>query len=396
MKSLLVDFDNIIEPNNLPRLKHKIKPVPKCKNYNLGILITICDEHFQILSSIPIGQNRVNYLDNIASDIKHHTYIVYNKKQKICELHNADEKYLSTDLEGILEGLPNDVLIWISFPINKNINQYIKHNFKNAYISNISPLGYPYNNDYLCLSKLNNIKTYNATNEIKYVLKQYSKNNCSVKIKFTNDTIKYLKKLSKIGSTINKNGTISQKEIAGRFKNINTSKNHICTLEIDHNSIITGEEEGVHMVGGIYNFHTHPKQAYERNNVKLGWPSCQDYIGFLAASRVYNTIFHTVVSLEGLYFISHNKKTLNQNKNKKDIKKFVMQNFNIKYQNGKTVNWYLNKVNNLMFKNIHIFTVKYLSWRDADKIIEFCYDKRGKTCIFKDSTNNVHKIIPKH
>ena len=44
-------------------------------------------------------------------------------------------------------------------------------------------------------------------------------------------------------------------------------------LDVDKKSIIHGKEEGVKVAKGLYNFHSHPIEAYERNNVKFAWPS---------------------------------------------------------------------------------------------------------------------------
>ena len=65
------------------------------------------------------------------------------------------------------------------------------------------------------------------------------------------------------------------------------------------NSLISGIEEEVDAVLNRYNFHTHPREAYIRNNVVKGWPSAQDYLGFIDLDG--NTIFHSVITLEGVY-----------------------------------------------------------------------------------------------
>ena len=57
----------------------------------------------------------------------------------------------------------------------------------------------------------------------------------------------------------------------------------------------------------MYNFHSHPRNAYKKYNVKLGWPSGQDYIGFLLASIEDGTIFHMVITIEGIYIITLTK-----------------------------------------------------------------------------------------
>ena len=55
---------------------------------------------------------------------------------------------------------------------------------------------------------------------------------------------------------------------------------------------------------GMYNFHSHPREAYETANVKFGWPSAQDYVGFLMAFLEDGTVMHLVTTIEGMYIMS--------------------------------------------------------------------------------------------
>jgi len=45
----------------------------------------------------------------------------------------------------------------------------------------------------------------------------------------------------------------------------------------------------------MYNFHTHPEDAYVSINCDPGWPSLDDYKTFLYGIKNFGTIFHLVV-----------------------------------------------------------------------------------------------------
>ena len=153
---------------------------------------------------------------------------------------------------------------------------------------------------------------------------------CHVNLAFTQDTINYFKSIPHSKKTRNKDGTYSQKETAGGMYvgEILPDSTHL--LEVHHNSVITGEEEGVDIVVSLYNFHSHPYEAYINNHVNLAWPSAQDYIGFLIAVFEDCTICHFVVTLEGIYIISLTEYyAKNKNIKDKNIGDFILNNFEV-------------------------------------------------------------------
>ena len=105
---------------------------------------------------------------------------------------------------------------------------------------------------------------------------------------------------------------------------VSETKNNINVLDINQDKMIEGEEQGVPIVEALYNFHSHPKEAYITNKVNKAWPSAQDYIGFLLAVLEDNTILHIVVSIEGIYIISLSKYYAgNKDKLSPDVSSFI-------------------------------------------------------------------------
>ena len=171
-----------------------------------------------------------------------------------------------------------------------------------------------------------------------------------------------------------------------------STNNHVHNIEVNNSSIIHGKEFGVDIVTGLYNFHSHPINAYRKYNVKLGWPSAQDYIGFLLASKEDETIFHLVITLEGIYIISLTKEWVTK-KNLLTNKalKFIEKEYNFCYKDGNTISWYLNKINHVKYKDYPIFVVQFLSWNNSTKIFTLHYDKIADNCFSHHSTKKLYK-----
>ena len=306
-----------------------------------------------------------------------------------CEIiHNKDE-FISLIIDTIESNLPEVTEIMVSIPIKnkKSMYKYSEKYFGNPYI-------HTENNKHknICLVRHKNDSNKKSTNDINYVLKQANKlYYCTISAKLSDKSIKYLKNMCDDGFTKNKNGKMSQKEMAGNMclKKINNELVH--TIEINNDSIIYGEEFGVKIVDGIYNFHSHPRNAYKKYNVELGWPSAQDYIGFLLASIEDGTIFHLVISIEGIYIISLSKEwAIKKHSIDKKIGEFIQKNYNFCYKQGNTIEWYLNKVNAIIYKNNQLFTVQYLSWVDSHNIFTLPYTKIGDNCFNCDETKQLY------
>jgi len=404
MASLLIDYENIIKPNNLYRLQEKIKPITHSK-HNIGIVLVIKERQLQILKKLPKGEVRVMYINSqeFVDSIQGYAYLIYDKKRKICEIMGIQGFILANVLDSVISGIPNDVTLWVGVSMkNKDIEliteDYVKTGFNNPYICKQSPLGYNYPYYGLCMSRRNDITDdVSSVNDVKYVLEQFRDDLefCTLTAKFSHKTIKYLRKFSNRGSTVNQDGSISQKEIAGKFITDETNENNVFELKLDKQSFISGVEEGVDVAKGLYNFHTHPQEAYDRHNVKLGWPSAQDYIGFLLSSITNSTILHTVISVEGVYIISIREYWVNKKQGMGgDIVEFINKNCNKRYKPSRTIRWYVDTINSASYQGFPIFKVQYISWDNIKDTFSVSFTKKGNNCFAKEETinnyNNFH------
>lgn len=205
---------------------------------------------------------------------------------------------------------------------------------------------------------------------------------------FTKEAIKYFKTLPTSGFTKNKNknknGNITQKEIAGVLKVKNTEKSPF-ELDIDSKSIIIGKEEGVDIAPGLYNFHSHPKEAYKKHKVHLAWPSNQDYVGFMLAVAEDHTICHAVITIEGIYIISLTLDWFNNPlKLDKKFGNFIMKKYDISCGKVKTIDEYLSICGNIKYNNTGpLIDVQYLSWNNPYKPFNIIFGKRKSKCLIK-------------
>lgn len=397
MASLLIDFDNIIKPNNLALLKSAIQPIPETI-YSLGLVLTLGQKQYNALEAIPKGNGRVQYLNSeqFVNSITGYAYLIYDKKKKVCEIMCIKGPVLSQAINNALSSIPNNVTLWVGIALdNPNmdslIQEYIKLGFHDPYICKSSPLGYVFGSYGLCMLKQNDIvDNNNAMNDIKYIFTQFmseQQGHCILRARLSEKAIQYLQQVSKIGSTINKDGFITQKELAGRLLAGIIDSDLTYHLEVDRSSIVSGEEEGVEIIGGLYNFHSHPREAYDRNNVQLGWPSAQDYIGFMASSLKYDTILHLVVSLEGFYVISLSNYWINKKeKLDKNVATFILEKYNLLYEKGRTTTWYLRTVNGISYEGFPIFLVQFFPWYDSNASFIVPFRKNGVNCFARQNT----------
>jgi hypothetical protein len=405
MVSLLIDFDKIIKPNKLDLLESRISKPPETK-FMIGLVLVINQKQYDSLQSLPRGHERVKYINSyeFVNSISGNSYIIYDEKRKICEIMKAEGSLLLKVIENTLFNIPNDVTLCVRIDLdsisrNKLIKEYTDAGFKDPYISKTSPIGFNFQNFGLCLFRENNIVNNEAKNDVKYILNQLpdKKNSlCSLKARLSDDAIKYLQQISRMGSTLNRNGIITQKEVAGRIVTGKITDDLTYHLEIDKSSIVYGEEEGVKIIGGLYNFHSHPAEAYDRNSVKFAWPSAQDYLGFMSSSVEYNTILHIVATLEGFYVISlhpesHEKKEMN-----KEMVSFILKKYELGYMKGKsqTPESYIKYVNNIKYEGYPIFLVQYINWSNPKSFFVVPYYRTGVNCFARQSTtDHINRLL---
>lgn len=287
-----------------------------------------------------------------------HCYFTWDKKQNICGiwdicLHKITGKGLGSKLiESILDSLsthlPDDTMLWLGIDMSNKIfykvaSLYAKFGFKSPLITDTDPFGnnwietLPYgfismkrNNDYIDPVDINR---ESVLTHIKYIRRNFININnigniitdidnddtfmddrnpsCTLNMSFNKSFAKWLKRLPLSASSLNKNGTITQKEVSSSFFLDNPKENSqgkiiweiVRDKKVDKNF---GEEQSVNVQHSRYNFHTHPREAYLSHEVKIGYPSGEDYLAFLNYS-LYNeikTIFHCVITIEGIYIIS--------------------------------------------------------------------------------------------
>lgn len=392
LSPILIDIKSIINPKTHLILLEKIgNDILK----NSGLVLVIPSNMLKKLKLKNKGLERIEYLNNpeFVNSIKAYCYLLESSKNTIISNMTTFETpklyvVMIDYIVNIVTKSGKDSMILCMHIDIKNkvlIQTAISYGFHTPYIEEKHNL--------LCMlveNSPNSIIGYkkDVIREVDYVISQYNNKLCKFRVKFDKDTVSFLKNLCFTGYTTNKNGKTTQKEQAGFF-NLRQVENNIFIIDIIKNSIKPGKEEGVDVSKSRYNFHTHPIEAYRKNNVKFGWPSSQDYVGFVDAKIQYNTSFHIVVAIEGLYIISFTQEALQKYESGDlDITKSKMKNYILdKYDHFKkkiSIEKYINLVNNTTYKDVPLFIVEFITWDQTDKIFDIFYNKNGKNCIVKD------------
>jgi hypothetical protein len=348
MKSILIDIDSV---HILDLLKSFIEPIPlllniKANTIKAGCVLVIPDEMYNNLVKLEQGVNgRMKLLnsDTFLKSVINKSYISYCRKKNVCEFVNwyghLEHAVISTN-----GSIKTDTILWANCPINdvnldKYIDEMIEMGFESPYICNSNPNSsdtqQQQNNFTLCMFKrADDVPKVIDKKHVYYIINEFRKYKtfCGLKLKFDKKTIKFLRKLPLGGRTKNKNGSITQKEIAGALY-INQVKNKI---SIHDKSVTIGKEEGVDVTNASFNFHSHPKEAYINHNTDIGYPSSQDYLGYLESYLNSGTIFHAVSTLEGLYIMSIHVNYVNNKKLLKSVKSEIIKKYKIPFNTTST------------------------------------------------------------
>ena len=404
MDTITIDFNNVVLPNDLSLLKERTKPFPQTK-LKLGLILLILKEQRQLLESIPSGVKRISYINTpvFVEAIQGYAYVIYDEKKKVCEIGQKYGVSLDQLSEEILGVFPNDSLIWSGASIedvqfSEQVLELLSSGFEAPHVSNKSPSGIPFSSYGLCLVKHNDNRdrVRCGLKKVEYVLLQFAHkvSSCQALVKLTPDTVRYLRDLQRIGSTLNKDGTITQKEIAGNLECKVVDDNFVHHLSIDYDSLISGEEEGVPIAPGLYNFHSHPYQAYKKHKVKVGWPSAQDYVGYLIAFLEDNTILHMVTSIEGVYIISMTKYWLKYKaKLSRRVATFILENYNFCGVKDKDPLWYVRTVNTIKYEGYPLFRAQYSPWHEATEPFRVEYKKDKENCFVEEKTYKYYQQL---
>lgn len=302
----------------------------------------------------------------------------YSPKDNVLTIEDCDEKYSDLLFETIHKYFEDELTIIVPYK-----NAFLKQGFNEIIECNSEGNG-------LCMRRrnqfLNKSDKQSATLQISYLKKMYEKEYCTISLKLEDDSIQYLQYVTKAGVTANKKGDgMSQKEVFGKFKIIKSEihKGNIThTLQLDKSSIVYGEEDEITTTGSLYNFHSHPHNAYVMYGAKYGVPSLADYIAVYTLCKVQNTIVHFVASLEGLYVISINPKSKVCKLPVKEGLKFVKKNF--RYNEGHNIedlDHYMKYINSK-----GVFKLSLIPWNKlGEKLISIEFNKVGKICVINEN-----------
>tara|TARA_Y100000591_G_C21837233_1_gene703286 strand:+ start:538 stop:1629 length:1092 start_codon:yes stop_codon:yes gene_type:complete len=268
--------------------------------------------------------------------------------------------------------------------IIKQINQLRKYKIGQLEYIKITPYFF-FNsiqnvNNMMQLKFQTNIKKTFNYNKLKKEVDIYflqEKKVCQIKCMFDKKTIK------KLTTFLN-----NKKETGGIFYVKNVNHDFIGNVySIHFHEKVSSELESVDIIDTSYNFHTHPKEAYINHNCELGWPSTDDLLTFLHSFIHYNTCFHVISTLEGLYILSIDKNCLSKIKKEKNMpihleqwidKNLSVNKENVKLPKGKYIaNFgYINsgeqyvkymKTKKYPKWKCNIFSITFLSWDLLDK-----------------------------
>jgi len=336
----------------------------------------------------------IKYIENNIENIFNHCIFEYNSEKNICIIkkYKLENSLLKIVIKCIENTNPtSSILINIDLNDENNyniINNLIENNFIDPYITKKDNL-----------INLNMIYSKNSNNQfitkkhIIYVLQQFRNNssNCYLYAKFSKKSINFLKQCCYNGFTKNLNGDTSQKEISGNLFIKNAYENDgniIYEIEADEKSIYTGNEERIKVPNTRYNFHSHPREAYIKHSVKYAWPSVLDYLGYFNLSP--DTIFHCVITLEGIYILSLSSYWSGKIK---DIdNKFITRNYDIGYIEKYTPEEYVKKMNGILFQDYPIFNIIFMSWDECvNKTFKIFFPRIGSACIINQNILDNYK-----
>ena len=398
MPGILIDL-NKLKKYKLDNLINYVDKYPKT-NHIVGIIFIIDNKTFKKLTSITSSDLKKSYLNSkqFINTIKYTHFVIYDKKKRLIELYCPDD-YLNEILYALILFAPRDVIIWSGIVPNKKSKIFIKSGFSNPYLTDKSPLGYKFDNKGFAFTKKNipskNINISSSQNVVDYIKSQIPRKSCIIYARFTPKAVKYLKNLNK-SFLVMGNKKLSEKELAGSLKVskvVNINNKIIFELSGVPESVQTGAEEEVDAVWSRYNFHTHPKKAYVNHNVTNGWPSSQDYLGFVQLNN--HTIFHTVVTLEGIYIISFTPEWIGKVKNMDH--KYILKHYDIDHNKKISFQEYIDIINKKQYKNNPpLFSVKYISWDgDTSQVFPIFYKKTGENCLATDEAFEQYKKLYK-
>lgn len=463
---------NLDQTVNIAPLPHLPEPGEHVKR---GLVLILPYEIVQFYTS---NQDPRVFFESFESgmpfaDSLGHCWMVWDKQRNICQLiqicmhkqfdNNLENVFIGAIVDFLAIHLPNNATLWTTIDIRSASFSYLAsiyavNGFQNPYITQVDPHGNrlepsnPYGS--IALSRTNdyidpeNIKPELIHNDIFYLLTQYvkvnsinitspslevvkavenganiytergKKNFCTIQMKFKPSYARWLSKLPMNASTLNIDGTVTQKEVAGAFWLDNPERQSdgtfIWEISVDGSKGLSAiHEERAIVVHGRYNFHTHPRSAYEKYRYLVSHPSGMDYNGYLHEAVQRNTIFHCVITLEGVYIISLNGywcTRIDELKQKyivggNDLVHYILKNFELPtiVPQGLTIvqasKEYCNNINKMaLFENeMPVYHCDYLSWDEVfnGAVVEIGYPMHFNQCFATERNLSILKIFHK-
>lgn len=352
--------------------------VKQNRGYHKGRIYTLSDTKYQTLSKLPLGEKRVQFVKGLTL----YNDVEYNIEKNICFMPQnipLQDNLFSLFTESTLFA----IYIPLSEPIQPSIFNF---SFNHPYITNTLPfepeLG---STKYVVLTR-DTKQPCNSTeilNMIDALIEAEKQESCQIRVKLTLEAIEFLRKASRMGTSL----THTQKEIAGELQ-VKFVENNVVNVGLVQGSISVGEEESIRVAASRFNFHSHPNEAYVKYNISVAWPSNTDYLGYLKLGQ--ETIMHCVAGNEGLYVISF---TPYWGEKLKEVKhSFVKKAYDFPYNLGYTPYVYIRKINKILYKNHPIFEVKFFEWENIPEF-EIYFPRIEKICILTDEINKNYKKI---
>ena len=378
MVLVTIDFNNIVKKSPL---KERVRPIPRVSS-KLGLILDLSRNNINTRQK---GPDRVDYVNSeeFIRFVKGHAFVGYNTDKNTIEIIYIKDISIGRLMPELSQVFPSTAIVWIHTPKGP-YETYIKQGFGYPHLSDVSPSGRKLQNRKLCFLKPNTRSCIRNTSakEVREVLQR--KRSCETTLRLTRKAVNYLKNLGDSVMTLNSDGTVSQKEVSGNLRCVKTDGNLTQYLDIDHDTIVCGTEMSVPITPGVYNFHSHHKQAYEKSNLKFAWPSPHDYLMFLRSHRDDRTILHIVSSLEGIYMISAHKNT------PVDLpEEYILRTYDLCNQTHLlTPTKYVDIVNKF---RPSLFTVQYFPWNKATTKISIVHNKNRDNCFSKNNSWKYYK-----
>lgn len=307
----------------------------------------------------------------IKGNIENISYVVNEFKYVIINIPIRDY-----DIQKIIDGLVRQNRI-----CDKNIQKTVITNkyFLTDYTNNLEMIQIHLNNKQ-CNGDVSSLK-----NISKKIQKSHSSKLCSITCFFDKKTIKKLKSFLDKKYKTEKGGIF-------KINNVNHEiLGNIYQVNIDTHE--NGSSEDVDVISSVYNFHTHPYNAYVNHNCELGWPSLDDLKTYLFSFLSNDTFFHAISTLEGIYILSVHPDCLNKLKKLNDIpvhlenwidKHLYLSKENVKLPDGKYVDNFGNVNSGEQFVKYmatkkypkwkcNIFSMTFLPWKILEENVYTCF-----------------------